>query len=225
MTTRVGRGVESRLASRCAAIASAGAAAIHLGVAPAHWQHWVLSGVFFASIGLLQLVWAILAWLRPTALILAAGIVANAGAIALWVHSRTIGVPFGPGAGEPEAVDAAGISVLLLQFYVVMGAAWAWLRCTRAQQVSGVGRALVLLGANGIVAAAVTAGLVSSLSGHGPHDHGPAEAQSGHQVTRDAPVPGHHSSEPSLTGPAPADPGRPMVESSLDTDGHHDHHG
>lgn len=32
--------------------------------------------------------------------------------------------PFGPSAGEPEPVGAAGICVLLLQCYVVMGAGW-----------------------------------------------------------------------------------------------------
>ncbi|AQT78086.1 hypothetical protein B1R94_00790 [Mycolicibacterium litorale] len=223
MTTNAESRTDGQLAARCAAIASVGAAAIHAVVAPAHWEHWWPSGVFFASVALLQLVWAILAWSEPAVSVLAAGILANAGVIALWVHSRTVGAPIGPGAGAPEAIDAAGICVLLLQFYVVMGASWAWLRRMRARQVSGVGSALVLLGANGIVAAAVTAGVVSSLSGHSPHHHGPAEAQDGQQVTSEAP--GHqHAAEPSRTDPAPIDPGRPMVESSLHTDDHHDHH-
>jgi len=210
VTTRTETRTDSRLAARCAATASIGAAAIHIAVAPMHWEHWLLSGVFFAVLGLLQLIWAFLVWSRPTTLLLAIGIVANVGAVALWVHSRTAGAPFGPGAGQPEAVDAAGICVLLLQCYVVMGSAWAWSRRSRAGQVSGLGRALVLLGANAVMAVAVTAGLVSSLSGHGPHQHGPAEARDAHQVTRDV--------------PAPVDVGLPMVESSLHTDDHHDHH-
>lgn len=233
--TKAERRTDSRLAARCAAVASAGAAAIHFAVAPAHWEHWVPSGVFFVAIGLVQLIWVFLAWSRPTALVLAVGVVANAGAVALWVHSRVAGAVFGPGAGQPEAVDAAGICVLLLQSYVVMGATWAWVRRARAEQVSTFGRAVVLLGANAVMVAAVTAGLASGLYGHTPHHHGPAEAQDQHQATHDAPVQGHqHPSEPvglpreeAMTGPAttppPASPGLPMVESSLDIDDHHDH--
>jgi len=225
---------DSRLAVRCAATASVGAAVIHVAVAPMHWQHWLPAGVFFAVLGLLQLVWAFLVWLRPVALLLAIGIVINTGAVALWLHSRAVGAPFGPAAGQPEAVDAAGICVLLLQCYVVMGAAWAWSRGRRADQVSRLGRAVVLLGANAVMAVAVTAALASSLSGNNSHHHGPAEAHADHQATRDVPAPGHqHPSNPvavsqegAMTGPAPApvDPGLPMVESSLRTDGHHDHH-
>ena len=210
MTMRAGRGVESRLASRCAAIASAGAAAIHLGAAPAHWQHWVLSGVFFASIGLLKLIWVFLVWSRPTALVLAIGIAANVGSVVLWLQSRIAGVPFGPAVGHPEAVDAAGICVLLLQSYVIMGATWALVRRSRAQQVSPLGSAVILLGANAVMVVAVTVGLASSIYGHDADHHGPAEAR-----------------EVAVTGPAPsavpASPGLPVVESALVTDGHHDH--
>ncbi|GAA3556048.1 hypothetical protein GCM10023077_36340 [Mycolicibacterium helvum] len=223
------------MAARCAAIASAGAAAIHFAVAPMHWAHWVPSGVFFVSIGSLQLMWVFLIWSRPTALVLAIGIAANAGAVALWAHSRTGGAAFGPAAGQPEAVDAAGICVLLLQCYVIMGATWAWVRRSRAEQVSTLGRALVLLGANAVMVAAVTAGLASGLYGHNADHHGPAEARDDHQVAHDAPVPGHqHPTEPvgppreeamsgPATAPAPTNPGLPISESSLDTDGHHDH--
>ena len=234
VSTKTEARTDTRLAVRCAATASVGAAAIHFAVAPMHWQHWLPSGVFFAVIALLQLAWAFLVWSRPATLLLVIGIVVNAGAVALWIHSRTAGAPFGPAAGQPESVDAAGICVLLLQCYVVMGAAWAWIRRSRAGHVSGMGSALVLVGANAVMAVAVTAGLASSLSGHGPHHHGPAEAHDAHQVTRELPAAEHHHvpapevmpHEEAMTGPAPApaDAGRPMVESSLHTEGHHDHH-
>ena len=158
--------IDNRLSARCAAVASIGAAVIHLGVTPAHWRDWAASGVFFASIAVFQLVWGFLAWSRPTAVALAAGIAVNAGSVGLWIVSRTGGMPFGPHAGQPEAVEAAGICVLLLQCYVIMGALWTWLRSSRAQQVSGTGRALVLLGANSVMAVAVTVGLASGLQGH-----------------------------------------------------------
>lgn len=226
-------------------MASLGAAVIHVAVTPAHWNDWLPSGVFFASIAAFQLLWALLAWWRANTLLLVAGVAANLGSTALWVMSRTAGAPFGPYAGEPEAVEAAGICVLLLQCYVVMGATWALYRRCRADEVSAVGRSLVLLGATTIMAGAVAVGLASGLQGH-DHHHG-VEAEAGHgAATGDhegghhheepaAPVQsgvtqtyGHHSESPVAPGaaavpppsaPAPASPPAP------EADGHqHDHH-
>lgn len=221
------------LAARLAAIASLGAAMIHLAATPTHWREWLLSGLFFASISVFQLMWAFRGWTRPTALLLMAGIVVNAGSAALWVLSRTAGAPFGPHAGETESVQAAGICVLMLECYVVMGAGWAWYRGHRADQVSGFGRALVLLGANAVIAAAATVGVVSSLQHH--DHHAPAEAQREDQAPHAVHKDGHpHHSEfaaPPDTrvteppaAPSPAEPElRPMdMEHHTDGDHHHD---
>ena len=198
---------DGRLAARCAAVTSLGAGLIHLVVAPVHWRDWVFSGLFFVAIALFQLVWAFLAWSRPTALVLGAGVAVNAAALALWVTSRTGGVPFGPFAGQPEAVDAAGICVLLLECYVVMGAGWAWIRGYRAEQVSGFNRAAVLLAANAVMVGAVAVGVGSTLQGHA-HDHheGATEAQGGHPATPEHPA------------PQPVEEGLPVTDMSLDAD-------
>ena len=151
MASRQTKQTDSRLAARCAASASLGAAVIHFAVTPMHWRDWLASGLFFAGLATFQLVWAFLAWSRPQSLVLAAGIAANAGAAALWVMSCIVGPPFGPSAGQPEAVSSAGISVLLLQCYVVMGAGWAWSRQYRPEPVPGFRRAMVLMGTNSVV--------------------------------------------------------------------------
>ncbi|MBB3600880.1 hypothetical protein FHT40_000513 [Mycolicibacterium sp. BK556] len=215
MGVKVVRKTDSQLAARCAAVASIGAAVIHFAVAPMHWTDWKPSGVFFAAIAVFQLFWGFLTWLRPTQILLAAGVAANLGSAALWVMSRTAGAPFGPNAGVPEAVEAAGIAVLLLQCYVIMGAGWALLRRYRGDEISGLGRAVVLMGANAVMAGAVTVGLASGLQGQHHHHGGPAEAEQ---------VPGHHADV--TTGhdrhePAPA-PGLPVTDMSLNTEG--DHH-
>ncbi|HEX9832425.1 MAG TPA: hypothetical protein VGA66_04935 [Mycobacterium sp.] len=226
---------DGRVAARAAATASVGAAVIHFAVTPAHWSDWLPSGVFFASIAVFQLIWALLAWTRPPAVLLAAGIVANAGFAALWVWSRTAGEPFGPNAGEPEPVQAAGICALLLECYIVMGAAWAWYRGDRAEPVSGVGSALILLGANTVVAAAVTAGVASGLHGHDHHHQAPHEAQGEYQAPHSEHAAGHHNnqSEPAVpldaqvtrppTAPGPAETGLPLTEPSHDVDGDQHH--
>lgn len=230
---------DSRLAARCAAVASVGAAVIHVAVSPAHWNDWMPSGVFFASIAAFQLLWGLLAWWRADGLLLVTGVAVNIGSAALWVMSRTTGAPFGPHAGQPEAVEAAGICVLLLQCYVVMGAAWALHRRSRADEVSDFGRSMVLLGATTIMAGAVAVGLASGLQGH-HHDHGAGvEVEAGHAPPGEGHAGGHHheapatppengavqpygrrpESAPSETVAVPQSPAPP------DADGHqHDHH-
>ncbi len=198
------------LAARCAAVASIGAAAIHFAVAPMHWNDWLPSGVFFASIAAFQLVWGLLAWSRQTSLLLAAGVAANIGSTALWAMSRTAGAPFGPNAGEPETVEAAGLCVLLLQCYVIMGAAWALLRRYRADEVSGFGRAFVLLGATTVTAGAVTVGLASGLQGHHDHHGGPAESEAEQVSVHDAHRLGRDHREA---------PSAPVTDMGLSTDG------
>ena len=233
MISRAVSGTDSRVAARAAATASFGAAVIHFAVTPAHWSVWLPSGIFFASIAVFQLIWALLAWTRPPALLLTAGVMANAGFAALWIWSRTAGEPFGPNAGEPEAVQAAGICALLLECYIVMGAAWAWFRGDRAEPVSGFGSALVMLGANTVVVAAVTAGVASGLQGH-DHHHAPDEAQSEYPAPHSEHPDGHHNnSEPAVpldvdvtgppTAPTPAESVLPPTESSHDIDGDHHH--
>ena len=105
----------SGLATRLAALASFGAATIHFAVTPTHWQEWMPAGVFFLSMAVFQLLWARTVLARPTNPVLAAGMLLNAGAIALWALSRTAGAPFGPHAGEAELVGAADLCALLLR--------------------------------------------------------------------------------------------------------------
>jgi hypothetical protein len=215
---------DSALAARCAAIASVGAGLIHFAVMPAHWLQWWAAGLFFASIAVFQLMWAYLAWSRPRTLLLAAGIAANAGIAALWVASSTTGLPFGPG---PEAVDAAGICALLLECYVVMGAAWAWMQDYEPEAVSRFRSALVLLGANGVIAGTVCVGVASTFQGHDEH-HAPLEAQRGTHTEvphhRNSPVAPPQSGLPEApAAPAPEEAGLPVTDMALHADGDHPH--
>ncbi|MFN0143998.1 MAG: hypothetical protein ACKVP6_11230 [Mycobacterium sp.] len=238
MATRDTTKTDSRLAARCAAVASLGAAVIHFAVTPMHWRDWLPSGLSFAALAAFQLIWAFVAWSRPGAVVFAAGIAANVGAAALWVMSCTAGLPVGPSAGQPEAAGAAGIAVLLLQCYVVMGSVWAWSRKYEPEKVSGFGRAFVLLGANAIVAGAVTVGLAATLQGHHDHHPGGAVEAQGH-ATHEAHMDGgahmeggHHPSQPQpqpqsppaagVMKPSPAptpEAGLPVTDMALDTDG------
>jgi hypothetical protein len=227
MAPRAAKKTDSRLAARLAAIASLGAAVIHFAVVPTHWQQWMPSGLFFVSIALLQLIWALVVVARPTTAVLAAGIAANVGAAALWALSRTAGAPFGPNAGEPELVEAAGLCALLLEVYVVMGAGWVWYRGHQSEPISAFANAIVLLGAGTVIAAAATVGVASGLQ----HDHhAPAGAEPEHHKPSIGHDDGHHDHPEPIaelirppTAPAPSEAPPPAADPAHDTDGDHHH--
>lgn len=81
------------LALIVAAFASLGAALIHVTVVPGHWEEWPLSGLFFAGIAVFQSLWAALVLRDPPPGVIALGIAANLGTIALWGAGRTWGYP------------------------------------------------------------------------------------------------------------------------------------
>ena len=227
MAPRAAKKTDSRLAARLAAIASLGAAVIHFAVVPTHWQEWMPSGLFFVSIALLQLIWALVVVARPTTAVLAAGIAANVGAAALWALSRTAGAPFGPHAGEPELVQAAGLCALLLEVYVVMGAGWVWYRGHQSEPISAFANAIVLLGAGSVIAAAATVGVASGLQ----HDHhAPAGAEPEHHKPSIGRDDGHHDHPEPIAelirppaAPAPFEAPHPATDPAHDTDGDHHH--
>lgn len=222
---------DSRLAARLAALASVGAAVIHVAVVPTHWHEWIPAGAFFLALATIQVSWAWAVLARATTPILAAGIAVNVAAIAVWAWSRTAGVPFGPHAGEAEIIQAADLCALLLQIYVVMGAGWVWYRGLRGEPVTAFASAATLLGAVCVVALASTVGVASGLR----HDHhGPAGGEPDHHGSDIHQVDSDHGDHPRLPASAPVEkangtpavpphvPG-PSVPPSEDAHQHHDH--
>lgn len=232
MTRARPTGTDSRLAAHCAAIASAGAGVLHLVVTPSHWRDWAPSGWFFLGLALIQLGWAALAWSKTAAWLMAVGIAVNGGAAVLWVTSCVAGPPVGPSAGHPETVGAAGICVLLLECYAVMGAAWSWLRHREAREIAVPARAAVLVGANTVMAGAVLLGLVGGLHGqhqhHGPHDTAAdrgADHGADHGAGRGPVPPAPEQALPLTDMGAPVDaPAAPQPGGAAGADGHDHHH-
>lgn len=87
-----------------AATATAAAGTIHAVVTPEHFDEWWASGVFFLLAAILQLTWAGLILVRANGWVLILGLAGNAGAVALWLLTRTVGLPVGPEAGAAERV-------------------------------------------------------------------------------------------------------------------------
>ena len=101
--------------------ASLGAAAIHFSVIGAHLQEWWAFGLFFVAAAWFQAWWAVVFALRPGRAVAAAGGIVNAGIVVVWVVSRSVGLPFGPEAGEAEAVGFADFLTTAFELVLVAG--------------------------------------------------------------------------------------------------------
>jgi hypothetical protein len=108
-------------AGRVAEIGSVLAALIHYAVVPEHLSEWWSYGVFFSAIGAFQLIWAVLAYTGNERPLLLSGLAVNLGVLALWAVTRTAGLPFGPEAGEAEAVGALDVLSGVAELAVIGG--------------------------------------------------------------------------------------------------------
>lgn len=88
------------------AAASVVAAVVHVWVAPEHFDESALYGTFFVATAVAGIGYAALVLARPTRGVLLAGVLGNAAIVALWLVTRLIAVPLGPGAGETEPFGA-----------------------------------------------------------------------------------------------------------------------
>jgi hypothetical protein len=110
-----------------------GSAALHAAVVPEHLAEWRAAGLFFVVLTVAQLGVAglLLARLRPLLLLTAA--LVSAVPLGLWLYSRSVGLPFGPEPGVPEAVGlvdvaATVLGVLTLVLAVELLRSRQWLR-------------------------------------------------------------------------------------------------
>jgi hypothetical protein len=81
-----------------------GAGLIHVQAAVDHWDEYWLYALFFAVLAVAQLVWGVALYRSPGRGLLVAGAVGSLMVVALWVVSRTSGLPIGPEPGSPEAI-------------------------------------------------------------------------------------------------------------------------
>jgi len=102
---------------------SAGAAAIHFAVVFEHFAEYTLYGVFFLVLSWAQLIWPVVLVWRPSRLWLWLGIAGNAIVLAVYVASRTVGLPFGPDLHSAESVGALDVVSCVLEFALIAGCA------------------------------------------------------------------------------------------------------
>ncbi|MHB8242541.1 MAG: hypothetical protein ACYDHN_11170 [Solirubrobacteraceae bacterium] len=95
---------------------------IHLGAAVDHFQELPLYPLAFMLLGTTQIGWAAMIVTRPSRRLLLAGCAFNVCVIALWVASRTVGVPIAPRPWVPETAGIADLVETFGELVVVMGA-------------------------------------------------------------------------------------------------------
>lgn len=173
-----------------AALATLGAGVIHFAFAPEHLSTQTSHGVFFLAVGWGQLLLAAalgFGW-RPARgwLLATAGV--NGAVAALWLLTRTAGLP--GEAVEPVGFpDALATTLEVTAAVVALAVAYGWLadRTVRWPSAAVAGVPAVA------VVAVVTASVVPSLGGG--HSHGDAHGADGHghaAATGEAAAPGGH---------------------------------
>lgn len=99
-----------------AAAALFGSAVVHSTVVGEHYGAWPLAGVFFLSLQVVETSLAlavIFFWSFTTA---AAVVVTSLGTVAVWLLSRTAGMPFGPAEfHSPEAIGTADVACCVME--------------------------------------------------------------------------------------------------------------
>jgi len=117
-----------------AAALSLAAGYVHFAYAESHFQEWWGYGVFFVAAGNLQALFAALLVWRPRAWLPFAGIAGNLGIVAVYVISRTNGIPLGPHrrvVEEASAIDwattAAQVAIMAALIAMLGGRQRRWI--------------------------------------------------------------------------------------------------
>lgn len=164
-----------------------GAALVHAMAVPVHYEHWRAAGFFFALLAVAEANLAALLAVSTRRSVAGAAVALNAGTMALWAVSRTVGLPFGPEAGHAEITGTADL--MATGFEAVSGLAAGLLLARSSLRVVSprlvnhlVGASLtsVLLVGTGVVAA-------PSLADHG---HAPDAADHPHAAATPGRGPG-----------------------------------
>ena len=166
-----------------AAVAMLGAGVIHFAFAPDHMAEQTSHGVFFLAVAWLQLAAAAavgLSW-QPRRGWLLGTAALNTGVAALWLWTRTLGLP----GDEPEPVGlgdsvASGLEIVAAGCALALALGWLAERPVRRPPAIVTGLPAV------VVVGVVTASVVPALGGG--HGHDVAEAAGGHEAAATSPA-------------------------------------
>lgn len=99
---------------------SMAAALIHLWALPEHFAEWWGYGGFILAAALAQGGFGVMILRYPARLLSLAGIMGNLAIVALYLATRTYGVPLGPHAGEVELAGVLDIAATVAELGVIL---------------------------------------------------------------------------------------------------------
>lgn len=124
-----------------AAWLSIAAGAVHAMAGPEHLAEWWAYGLFFFGSAAFQAAYGLLlftrgiegwgGWLAVRGKVYAVGLAFTAAIILVWVVSRTVGVPVGPRAFEPEGIGALDLASKALETALIIVLARLWWLASR----------------------------------------------------------------------------------------------
>ena len=190
---RVADGLRWLVVAACTA-----SAVVHFAYAPTHLDEQTSHGAFFLTVAWAQLgvAFALARWRQVRwPWWAAAGV--NAAVVAVWVVSRTAGVPGSDAesVGFPDALATGLETVALVGALLALRPALADRRVARLHPAMGGVAALALVGV-------VSASITPSIAGEHDHDHGDGHAVEGEAASAD----GHdHGAAQNVTAVDPDD--------------------
>lgn len=98
---------------------SLGAGAVHLWVVPYHAAEFPPYGLAFLAVATFQATWASIYVTRRPPWLMRLGLVVNAAIIAVWVWSRTAGLPWGVTPNTPEPFGGADLAATSFEIGLV----------------------------------------------------------------------------------------------------------
>lgn len=134
------------------AAAAVGAGVIHLAFAPEHLREYLPLGLGFLVAGALQVGWGAALTVRDSRRLLRLGGAFSLAFVAVYVMSRTTGLPLGPDAFRPEPLSAPDLLCCALEVPVGIAALvlarrpQLLARGLRMRLAAAVGVAFVLVG-------------------------------------------------------------------------------
>ena len=146
----------------CVVVLSAGAAAIHFAVIGDHFDEYWAYGMFFAIAAWLQLLWAIGLAASPSRWLFLIGTLGNTVIIAIWIISRTSGLPVGPHAGSPESVEFIDVLATGFEALIVVGSLMLLRDSTDQSRMGARAVAITTIAATLIVVPLTTAAIESA---------------------------------------------------------------
>src|SRR5215813_7932179 len=169
---------------------SVGAAAIHFAVTFAHFNEYLLYGVFFLIIAWAQMIWAAVAVWRLPRWWLWLGIAGNAMILAVYLASRTTGLPFGPDKGHTEPFGALDVVSAVLEFALIAGCAALLWRPSLTERPVRRRTGLAAIASMAAIPAGVIAATTAVMTPGWAGPEGPAGTAPGMTASSSAAAPG-----------------------------------